>query len=56
MERTIDDLPLVRVSTLVANGLIKRDATTTRIRFADGGVEYQVGVRVRIFKNNGFWA
>ena len=56
MERTIDDLPLVRASTLVANGLIKRDATTTRIRFADDGVEYQVGVRVRIFKNNGFWA
>jgi hypothetical protein len=27
MERTIDDLPLVRASTLVANGLIKRDAT-----------------------------
>ena len=56
MERTIDDSPLVRASTLVANGLIKRDTTTTRIRFADDGVEYQVGVRVRIFKNNGFWA
>jgi hypothetical protein len=56
MERTIDDLPLVLVSTLVANGRIKRDATTTRIRFADDGGEYQVGVRVRIFKNNGFWA
>ena len=26
MESTIDDLPLVRASTLVANGLIKRDA------------------------------
>ena len=56
MERTIDDLPLVFASTLVANGLIKRDATTTRIRFAADGVKYQVGVRVRIFKNNGFWA
>jgi hypothetical protein len=56
MERTIDDLPLVRASTLVANGFIRRDATTTRIRFADDGGEYQVGVRMRIFKNNGFWA
>ncbi|HZZ21925.1 MAG TPA: hypothetical protein VFE60_04795 [Roseiarcus sp.] len=56
MERTIDDLPPVRASTLVANGFIRRDATTTRIRFADDGGEYQVGVRVRIFKNNGFWA
>jgi hypothetical protein len=56
MERTIDDLPLARASTLVANGLIKRDATTTRIRFAGDGGEYQVDVRIRLFKNNGFWA
>ena len=56
MKRTIDDLPLVRVSTLVARGDIRRDAMTARIRFGDDGVEYQVGVTLRRFRNRGFWA
>jgi hypothetical protein len=56
MKRTIDDLPMVRVATLVALGEIGRDAKTARVRFGDDGVEYQVGVRVRPFRNSGFWA
>jgi hypothetical protein len=56
MKRTIDDLPVVRVATLVARGEIRRDAKTARVRFGDDGVEYQVGVRLRRFRNGGFWA
>ena len=56
MKRTIDDLPLVRVATLVAFGEIERDAKTARVRFGDDGIEYQVGVRLRRFRNGGFWA
>ena len=56
MKRTIDDLPLVRVATLVALGEIGRDTKTARVRFGDDGVEYQVGVRLRRFRNGGFWA
>ena len=56
MKRTIDDLPLVRVATLVALGEIRRDAKTARVRFGDDGVEYQVGVTLRRFTNGGFWA
>jgi hypothetical protein len=56
MKRTIDDLPLVRVATLVALGEIKRDAKTALVRFGDDGVEYRVGVRMRQFANGGFWA
>jgi hypothetical protein len=56
MTSRIEDLPLVRVSTLVANGHIKRDAVTALIRFGDDGVEYGVGVRMRPFRNGGFWA
>ena len=41
---------------LVARGEIRRDAKTARIRFGDDGVEYQVGVKVRRFRNGGFWA
>jgi hypothetical protein len=56
MKRTIDDLPLVRVATLVALGEIGRDAKMARVRFGDDGIEHQVGVRVRSFPNGGFWA
>jgi hypothetical protein len=56
MKRTIDDLPLVRVSTLVARGYLRRDAKTALVRFCDDGVEYQVGVTLRRFRNRGFWA
>ena len=47
MKRTIDDLPMVRASTLVAQGYIGREAKTALIRFGDDGVEYQVGVTAR---------
>jgi hypothetical protein len=56
MKRTIDDLPMVRVSTLVALGDIRQDAEMVRVRFGDDGVEHWVGVRVRRFRNRGFWA
>ena len=56
MRRTIDDLPLVRVATLVAFGEIERGAKTARVRFGDDGIEYQVGVTLRRFMNGGFWA
>jgi hypothetical protein len=56
MKRTIDDLPMVRVSALVAHGYIARGAVTALVRFGDDGVEYQVGVRLRRFRNRGFWA
>ena len=56
MKRTIDDLPLVRVADLVARGDIRRDAKTASVRFGDDEVEYQVGVKVRRFRNSGFWA
>jgi hypothetical protein len=56
MKRTIDDLPMARVATLVALGDIKRDAKTARVQFGDDGVEHQVAVRLRRFRNRGFWA
>ena len=56
METRIEDLPVIRVSTLVANGYIERDAPTALVRFGDDGVEYVVGIRIRPFPNGGFWA
>ena len=56
MRTRIEDLPLVRVSTLVASGYVRRDAETALVRFGDESVEYAVGVRVRCFRNGGFWA
>jgi hypothetical protein len=55
MKRMVDDLPVVRASTLVALGDIRRDAKTALIRF-DDGVEYWVGVRMMRFPGGGFWA
>jgi hypothetical protein len=56
MRTRIEDLPIIRVATLVASGYIGRDAVTALIRFGDDGVEYGVGVRIRPFANGGFWA
>ena len=56
MKRTIDDLPQVRVATMVALGDIGRDAKTARVLFGEDGIEYQIGVRLRPFRNGGFWA
>jgi hypothetical protein len=56
MRTRIEDLPIVRVSTLVASGYIRRDAVTALVRFGDESAEHGVGVRVRRFRNGGFWA
>jgi hypothetical protein len=56
MKRTIDDLPAVRVSALVAHGYIARGAVMALIRFGDDGVDYEVAVRMTQFPNGGFWA
>jgi hypothetical protein len=53
---SMTDLPMVRVSTLVALGDIRQDANTARVRFGDDLVEHWVGVRLRRFRNGGFWA
>jgi hypothetical protein len=56
MERTIDDLPMLKVSTLVARGDINRNTRTASIRFSDDGVEYVVDVVVQSLPAGGFWA
>jgi hypothetical protein len=56
MKTRIDDLPLVRVSALVANGYIRRGDATALVRFDDNGFQYGVGVRARHLRNGGFWA
>ena len=40
----------------MALGEIERDTKTARVRFGDDGVEYQVVVTLRRFRNGGFWA
>jgi hypothetical protein len=40
MKRTIDDLPMVKASTLRAHGYVGAETKTTLIRFDDSGVEY----------------
>ena len=47
MKRTIDDLPMVKASTLRAHGYIGPETKTTLIHFDDSGVEYQVGVTAK---------
>ena len=54
MKRTIDDLPMVRASTLRAHGYIGPETKTTLIRFDDSGVEYQVGVTQSRFRAAAF--
>ena len=57
MRTRIEDLPLVRVSTLVANSYIRRDAVTALIRFGDRERRTRgLTVRVRSFEEFGFWA
>jgi hypothetical protein len=56
MKKTIDDLPIVKVSALVARGDIGPSDKAALIRFGDDGVEYGVGVRIRRFANGGFYA
>jgi hypothetical protein len=56
MERTIDDLPMVKASALAASGAVRLDEKTAILRFTDDGVEYVVGVAFHCFKNGGWWA
>ena len=56
MKRTIDDLPMVKASTLRAQGYIGPETKTTLIRFDDSGVEYQVGVTAKPLPCGAVWS
>jgi hypothetical protein len=56
MKLTIDDLLMVKVSTLVARGDVKPGDKTVLVRFSDDGSEYVVGVKPWRFRNGGFAA
>ena len=56
MKLTIDDLLMVKVSTLVARGDIKPGDKTVLVRFSDDGSEYVVGVKPWRFASGGFGA
>ena len=56
MKRTIDDLPMVKASTLRAHGHIAAETKTTLLRFEDSGVEYQVGVTVKPLPCGAAWS
>ena len=56
MKRTIDDLPMVKASTLRAHGHIAAETKTTLIRFDDSGVEYQVGVTSKPLPCGAAWS
>jgi hypothetical protein len=56
MKRTIDDLPMVKASTLRAHGYIRPETKTTLIRFDDSGVEYQVGVTSKPLPCGAVWS
>jgi hypothetical protein len=55
VKRTIDDLPLVKASTMAAAGLIGPGTRSTTVQFGDVGCA--VGVKVHRFpKCGGWWA
>jgi hypothetical protein len=56
MLRTIDDLPMVKASSLRAHGYIGAETKTTLIRFDDSGVEYQVGVTTKPLPCGAVWS
>ena len=56
MKLTIDDLPMVKASTLRAHDYIGPETKTTLIRFADRGVEYQVGVTAKPLPCGAVWS
>ena len=56
MQRTIDDLPMVKASTLRAHGYIRAETKTTLIHFDDSGVEYRVGVTVKPLPCGAAWS
>jgi hypothetical protein len=56
MQRTIDDLPVVKASFLRAHGYIGPETKTTLLRFDDSGVEYQVGVTAKPLPCGAAWS
>ena len=56
MKRTIDDLPMVKASTLRAHDYIRPETKTTLIRFDDSGVEYQVRVTSKPLPCGAVWS
>jgi hypothetical protein len=56
MQRTIDDLPMVKASTLRAHGYVGPETKTTLIRFDDSEAEYQVGVTVKPLPCGAAWS
>ena len=55
MKRMIDDLPMIKASTMAAAGLIGPGARSTTVQFGDVG--YGVGVKLHRFpKCGGWWA
>jgi hypothetical protein len=56
MQRTIDDLPMVKASTLRARGYIGPNTNTTLIRFDDSGIDYQVGVTAKPLPCGAAWS
>jgi hypothetical protein len=55
MKRTIDDLPMIKASTLAAAGVIGPGTRSKAVQFGDVG--YVVGVKVHRFpKCGGWWA
>jgi hypothetical protein len=56
MRRTIDDLPMVKASTLRAHGYIGPETKTTLLRFDDSWVEHRVGVTSKPLPCGAAWS
>jgi hypothetical protein len=56
MKCTIDDLPMVKASTLRAHGYIGPETKTILIRFDDSGFEYRVGVTAKPLPCGAAWS
>jgi hypothetical protein len=56
MQRTIDDLPMVKASTLRAHGYIGPETKTTLVKFDDSGVEHQVDVTAKPLPGGAAWS
>jgi hypothetical protein len=52
--RFVDDLPVIKASSLRASGAISVETTSTVIEF--GEEEFAVGVTLRRFRNGGNWS
>jgi hypothetical protein len=56
MQRTIDDLPMVKASFLRAHGYIGPETKTTLLRFDDSGVEFRVDVTAKPLPCGAVWS